>query len=977
MRKTKRTILLLLILLLSSITINNIQENSIASATANWYDYNWIYYKSLTLDNKRAGYVTNITVRWGYGTDNTSNRTIYCNGHCRGDFGDIRFIRTDNSTEIPYWLEPNISYGHYARFWINNSYNDSKILMYYGNPLATTSSNPNNVFLTFINNTNHYSGSTPGWNDTTYLTMYNGHLQLRHSAGQPDWRGDYNLTLAGWHNFTIDFSIEENRYTPGVPPAKYTWVQEINENSETSNSLSRLSHVHNTVVGAKNFNYTIDELGSGVRILEDKQPFNKTKRFRIDVISRNWKKINYYIYAKNETLLASKINASFARAGTHTPEFLSLLALTGNDVNITFINDIRIRPYITGPKPFWSHFSSEVMQPGYTRPLETTNIEEYTATLNGILVNDTGYDNIVGFLVGKTVPNWNNWLYNITIGIRNASNPNFFYNISGLVSGQAYYVKTWRYNGSSYNLSLDYESFITKPLKSSFFRVVATGPSWVDLAWNNPSVPSTSNISTLIVYKSNGIPTSRDDGIVGANVTYNGETVKIGGLAIGTHYNFSAFTMVNSSNESAWADSYSTAYTVTYGGVYNISFYNELNTSRRIDLTKYGPHKLVIHYANKTETNIIYGATVDNESILNIGNMSKGYLLLNSTYTLLSIDFFWNYTKTYSNQCSRSQVVTGTTKNITFYLITNKLVYGMSTSLFNNSIVPYTYSFEDHTGIFVSKPGLDTYAVIYTYKPDGTYIVIHSEYWDASKNIYPWLLYNKKYFIGVYCSSLNIPLLGTAPTGTDINPTVVIDYTNIYNMLSTGELFIAYAGWNANGSGLYVYFLDPTYETTSVTCTITEYDTLLEVYNKTANNFFYNFTWFKANTSKPYIWQLKISSPLFDNKIVLKAVIYPGVTISHVNESYLNELFTIMFGNTPLVNPETGATVSWTYILLAVIAFILLLSFEQIHAGAGGMAVGLWLVTAPILISELTIALLPIGIFIISLSIIYALGGKR
>ena len=107
-----------------------------------WWDSSWDYYKVCNIENKYDDYQMRLFV--GY----ESGGNVSCNGNANSDFGDIRFIRTDNTTELSYWLE-NYTDGDQATFWVNNSGNDSQILMYYGNSDASTTSDGEATFLFF------------------------------------------------------------------------------------------------------------------------------------------------------------------------------------------------------------------------------------------------------------------------------------------------------------------------------------------------------------------------------------------------------------------------------------------------------------------------------------------------------------------------------------------------------------------------------------------------------------------------------------------------------------------------------------------------------------------------------------------------------------------------------------------------------------------------------------------------------------
>ncbi|MCX6665680.1 MAG: DUF2341 domain-containing protein, partial [Euryarchaeota archaeon] len=103
----------------------------------NWWNLNWGYYKVFKISNANNSYQMQINVT------KSSGGNVTCDGHCRDDFGDVRFIDVDNTTELDYWMESYVS-GSYAIFWVETPSDietDQNILMYYGNSGASSVSN--------------------------------------------------------------------------------------------------------------------------------------------------------------------------------------------------------------------------------------------------------------------------------------------------------------------------------------------------------------------------------------------------------------------------------------------------------------------------------------------------------------------------------------------------------------------------------------------------------------------------------------------------------------------------------------------------------------------------------------------------------------------------------------------------------------------------------------------------------------------
>ncbi|MEM2994510.1 MAG: DUF2341 domain-containing protein [Candidatus Bathyarchaeia archaeon] len=131
------------------------QENiEILSVTesADWLS-GWNYRKSHVIGNvlgAGTNYQVRITVHYGVGTD--IGEHVYLNGHCRTDFGDVRFTENDGTTLLNYWIEEYTS-GNQGIFWVkitdNLDNSPTTIYIYYGNPSATSISNGTNTFVFF------------------------------------------------------------------------------------------------------------------------------------------------------------------------------------------------------------------------------------------------------------------------------------------------------------------------------------------------------------------------------------------------------------------------------------------------------------------------------------------------------------------------------------------------------------------------------------------------------------------------------------------------------------------------------------------------------------------------------------------------------------------------------------------------------------------------------------------------------------
>jgi len=148
-----------------------------------WWNSNWNYRKSHTINGTTAGaqsnYAIQIMVHYGSGTD--SGDDVYLNSHCQTDFDDIRFTKSDGSTELDYFLDEKTD-SDVARFWVEidsipASPDTVDIYIYYGNDTATTTSDGNATFEEYINFNNYTIQSHAGSQDadsSQYQVLDNG-----------------------------------------------------------------------------------------------------------------------------------------------------------------------------------------------------------------------------------------------------------------------------------------------------------------------------------------------------------------------------------------------------------------------------------------------------------------------------------------------------------------------------------------------------------------------------------------------------------------------------------------------------------------------------------------------------------------------------------------------------------------------------------------------------------------------------------
>lgn len=121
----------------------------------------WAYRKAITVSNTSSA-LTNYQVVMSVDT-----ASLIAAGKMRGDCGDIRFVDSDGTTQLPYWIESGINTSS-TRIWLKipsiPASSNKTIYMQYGNPSVSTTSNGDAVFEFF----DDFNGTTL---DTTKWTV--------------------------------------------------------------------------------------------------------------------------------------------------------------------------------------------------------------------------------------------------------------------------------------------------------------------------------------------------------------------------------------------------------------------------------------------------------------------------------------------------------------------------------------------------------------------------------------------------------------------------------------------------------------------------------------------------------------------------------------------------------------------------------------------------------------------------------------
>jgi parallel beta-helix repeat protein len=161
----------------------------------------WQYRKSHIInaaEGAGSDYQIRITVHYGFGAD--TDEDVYCNDHCRTDFGDIRFTDSSGAVLLAYWME-NKTDGDNAVFWVkvadDLSSSSVTIYVYYGNTSASTTSNGSDTFQVFEEYRNDFYSAL----GTVPLTDYpNGNDPGDYFLGADTLDSVY-LSCAMWFRF--------------------------------------------------------------------------------------------------------------------------------------------------------------------------------------------------------------------------------------------------------------------------------------------------------------------------------------------------------------------------------------------------------------------------------------------------------------------------------------------------------------------------------------------------------------------------------------------------------------------------------------------------------------------------------------------------------------------------------------------------------------------------------------------------------
>ena len=153
MRASSVVSIALVLLLLALVGVPLAQDKpALAAGNSSWWNDSWSYRKTITVSELSGSTLTDYQI----------GLTVTYDSDMQSDFDDIRFVDSDNTTELGHWRE-SYTASSSAAFWVKvpsiPASGTRKIYMYYGNPAASSASNGTATFDFF----DDFSGDLSNW----------------------------------------------------------------------------------------------------------------------------------------------------------------------------------------------------------------------------------------------------------------------------------------------------------------------------------------------------------------------------------------------------------------------------------------------------------------------------------------------------------------------------------------------------------------------------------------------------------------------------------------------------------------------------------------------------------------------------------------------------------------------------------------------------------------------------------------------
>jgi parallel beta-helix repeat protein len=198
--------------------------------------------------------------------------SVSLDSHCQADFDDIRFTKSDGTTQLDYWIESKTD-GSNATVWIEfdsipASPSTATFYIYYNSSSAASASNGNNTFPFF----DDFSGSldTDKWTTVQgSISTNSGNLVLEGTTGT---RGIIQQNSTNYPGYADDIAIYARWYLQGAAAlnantialgeAGYTDNRDLIYTSSTANSVTAAtyedgSNTYNTLTNMDTGNWHV------------------------------------------------------------------------------------------------------------------------------------------------------------------------------------------------------------------------------------------------------------------------------------------------------------------------------------------------------------------------------------------------------------------------------------------------------------------------------------------------------------------------------------------------------------------------------------------------------------------------------------------------------------------------------------------------------------------------------------------------
>jgi Tol biopolymer transport system component len=345
-----------------------------------WWDPTWNYRTEITITEKSGVTLTDYQVKI----------PVALNANMQANFGDIRFVNSDNTYEISYWMYNVTSTS--ADFWVKvpliTASGAMKIYMYYGNTAVTTTSNIHTTFIwaddfqdaAWTNSNTHmvnYFGATQ--------SIQNGILQHQGGArGEPILEIYDNGVLKIFpDNYVAEVSVRPNiKAGNSIICPRYTTVM---DKYESFMDIFWNNAALNKVVGN-----TWSQITPAVKVND---PINAGTWYKLTTSISRQGDTNRIMVMLDDTVYIDQTDPSLTNPG---------LALITFDLNKAFdvsYDNFWVRAY-ANTEPM-SVMGQETKSSGVSTGA-ATNIDSNRATVNGSAVTGTSSSIKLSFEYGTT-----------------------------------------------------------------------------------------------------------------------------------------------------------------------------------------------------------------------------------------------------------------------------------------------------------------------------------------------------------------------------------------------------------------------------------------------------------------------------------------------------------------------------------------------------------------------------------------------